>query len=216
MPLKKGSSRETVSHNIKEMVASGHKPKQAIAASLANARKYKNMAKGGQVFQEGDDESDESLHEDALGSVDSHADEGEAGEPINPVQDDPRGLSANVETQETLAKALQAAGFSSNNNSNDFDPDDSVAGSHMSKGGQVQSEQGQPLGNKPDLDWIDDGNGEPMSVQAGSKGQPGSLEHRPMVMEAGDVKPSGLSKEAQLAIDKRKKARKYGTPFDPK
>lgn len=39
MPLKKGSSKETVASNIKEMMRSGHEQKQAIAASLAQARK---------------------------------------------------------------------------------------------------------------------------------------------------------------------------------
>jgi hypothetical protein len=37
MPLTKGSSREVVGHNIKEMEASGHPRKQAIAASLREA-----------------------------------------------------------------------------------------------------------------------------------------------------------------------------------
>jgi hypothetical protein len=39
MPLKKGKSKETVSKNIKEMVKSGHPQKQAVAASLNQARK---------------------------------------------------------------------------------------------------------------------------------------------------------------------------------
>lgn len=39
MPLKSGSSKETVSHNIKEMVESGHPQKQAVAAALSEARK---------------------------------------------------------------------------------------------------------------------------------------------------------------------------------
>ena len=39
MPLKKGSSRATISANIKEMIASGHPQKQAVAAALANARR---------------------------------------------------------------------------------------------------------------------------------------------------------------------------------
>ncbi len=39
MPLKKGKSRKVISENIKEMMASGHPQKQAIAASLSNARK---------------------------------------------------------------------------------------------------------------------------------------------------------------------------------
>jgi len=38
MPLKKGKSRAVISENIKEMVASGHPQKQAVAASLNQAR----------------------------------------------------------------------------------------------------------------------------------------------------------------------------------
>ena len=39
MPLEPGSSNETVSKNIKEMMASGHPQKQAVAASLKSAGK---------------------------------------------------------------------------------------------------------------------------------------------------------------------------------
>lgn len=38
MPLKKGKSRKTISSNISEMIDSGHPRKQAIAASLNEAR----------------------------------------------------------------------------------------------------------------------------------------------------------------------------------
>lgn len=41
MPLKKGSSRKVISENIREMMASGHPQKQAIAAALSNARRSK-------------------------------------------------------------------------------------------------------------------------------------------------------------------------------
>jgi hypothetical protein len=39
MPLKKGSSRNIIGENIKEMIKSGHPQKQAVAASLNQARK---------------------------------------------------------------------------------------------------------------------------------------------------------------------------------
>ena len=40
MPLMSGSSRSVISENIREMRASGHPEKQAIAAAMNNARKY--------------------------------------------------------------------------------------------------------------------------------------------------------------------------------
>ena len=39
MPLKKGKSKATIKSNIKEMIASGHPAKQAVAASLETARR---------------------------------------------------------------------------------------------------------------------------------------------------------------------------------
>ena len=38
MPLKKGSSKKTISSNISEMMASGNPQKKAVAASLNEAR----------------------------------------------------------------------------------------------------------------------------------------------------------------------------------
>ena len=41
MPLMKGSSSDTISNNIREMVKAGHPQKQAVAASMRMAGKSK-------------------------------------------------------------------------------------------------------------------------------------------------------------------------------
>lgn len=46
MPLKKGKSKATVSSNIKEMMASGYPQKQAVAASLSQARRSGGKSRG--------------------------------------------------------------------------------------------------------------------------------------------------------------------------
>lgn len=45
MPMKKGTSKKTVSYNIKSEVAKGHPVKQAIAMALSAAGKSKPMKK---------------------------------------------------------------------------------------------------------------------------------------------------------------------------
>lgn len=45
MPLKKGSSQETISENISEMIRSGHPRKQAIAAAMRSAGKSRPRKK---------------------------------------------------------------------------------------------------------------------------------------------------------------------------
>jgi len=44
MPLKKGYSKKTIGENISEMIKAGHPKKQAIAASLSQARKSAKKA----------------------------------------------------------------------------------------------------------------------------------------------------------------------------
>jgi hypothetical protein len=59
MPLIKSHSKEAREKNIKEMIAAGHDPKQAVAAAYANQRKYKKMAEGGLI--EDDSEEHEKI-----------------------------------------------------------------------------------------------------------------------------------------------------------
>lgn len=39
MPLKKGSSKATISANIRELIRFGHEPKQAVAIAYKEARR---------------------------------------------------------------------------------------------------------------------------------------------------------------------------------
>lgn len=131
MPLKKGHSREVVSSNIKEMIAAGHDPKQAVAASLANARKYKKMADGGMVDFDNDDNERTNNAENAQRS-------------LSEIQAQGRSLPQDVENPEMeahddkLAKAL-------------YDKAEEEEMSAFSAGGLVE-EHDTNVGNKPDME----------------------------------------------------------------
>lgn len=56
MPLMPGKGRDVVSGNISEMMHAGYPQKQAVAASLSNARRHPRRAEGGGIVDGGADE----------------------------------------------------------------------------------------------------------------------------------------------------------------
>jgi hypothetical protein len=70
MPLKKGSGQKTVSHNISEMVHSGHPQNQAVAAALSVAeamRRKKRAAAGAADLDERHPDYGHTTHERSYG-----------------------------------------------------------------------------------------------------------------------------------------------------
>jgi len=140
MPMIKGHSHEVISSNIKELVKAGHPLKQAIAASLSHARKYKKMAEGGMI-EEGSPE-DIDLQEGTAHRV---------GEPINPEGEDQDGLSESIDEENSLIKGLQAKKYSDNSNTHHFEENAKVMG-HEEEESDLHDEHGKEhegFGSKP-------------------------------------------------------------------
>lgn len=217
MPMIKGHSKEVVQKNIKEMIASGHDPKQAVAASMSMARKSKKMAEGGMVDWDDDQDDVTNNSEDAQRSL---------GE----IQAQGRSLPQDVENpememhQDMLAKALFKK--SQDRDSNPYAQggmvDNDVMDEHrmltMADGGLVEGtpgvemEDGMPEEMSGKMGFQEGG----MDTMVGNKptakfdamtGEP--LSSMPMKPEAMDNNFSGLSDKAKEALMMRKKKRMY-------
>lgn len=143
MPLKKGHAPEVVSYNIKEMMKAGHPQKQAIAAALASARKYKKMSEGGMVSNDMDDDVLSDNDENAMRTLGEIQAMGEyrPGEVANPhEQDEERELAMNLYKKSEEAEMGYAMG------------------------GLVEPEMDSPVGNKPTED-MSGPTEEPMAVE---------------------------------------------------
>lgn len=59
MPLRESSSKKAFSHNVAEMMKSGHPQKQAVAAAYSEQREAKkhHMAEGGEIEMDEDNEA---------------------------------------------------------------------------------------------------------------------------------------------------------------
>jgi hypothetical protein len=121
MPLSPGHSDEVREKNIREMIAAGHEPRDAVGAAYANQRKYKKMAEGGMIAKNPMTENDieESLngeHERGLFELQgaSHEDE---------------NLGERPETNLNLAHAISRTENMAGGNgavSSDIDPDETT------------------------------------------------------------------------------------------
>lgn len=151
MPLHKGHGPDIVKKNIMEMISAGHDPKQAVAASLSSARKYKKMADGGLVD---DDEG--------LGSNDNES----AVRSIAELQDQADMNPSHVENpeEESHARMLAKALYEK---SEDMEM--------MSDGGEVEGMDGDEMPDEHMASSMD----EPMSVEPMAPGpeKEDSMEH---------------------------------------
>lgn len=220
MPLMKGHSPRVVSGNIREMMKAGHPQKQAIAASLANARKYRKMNQGGMMgYAEGGEVQslehggmedmepelkDMEFHGGKNESMAEMAETGDFNRGLNEINEEGRdhpdqvANPSEMEEAQSFAAALrkQAMGMNSVHN--------------YAMGGLVQdgpAEDEKLHGTQPELDWVDDG----MEDKDMLPQKPG------MVGDTMNQMPSGpeLSIEAKKALAAKKKMRMYGK-YDPK
>lgn len=227
MPLKKGHSKEVVGSNIREMVGAGHPVKQAVAASLAKARKYKNMKDGG--WSEGEDESADEIIEDSEHTPfeEQHLGQQHPSEVANPeTQDFHRKFfdaltDSSLEDKEMGELEYMADGGATPNPSPEpadyqnmsiidrakaamqgIDPYTDKKKPGYAGGGLVQEEfDDEPLGNKPEPK--SDGTEEPMSSEPY---KPDGLEHK---KEGSPKRAMGINEETMNVINERKKNRRF-------
>lgn len=157
MPLKKGTDSATVSSNIRELMGSGRKPKQAVAIALAHKRKSQMMAEGGMVDVDDDMDIGTNNSEDAQRSLSELQAQGRSlpQEVANPEMEEHSNM---------LAKAL-------------YEQSHKGDGLMFADGGLVEEEDSDGMnGNEPSMDMISE-TGEPMSDEPE---KPSPLEHSMM------------------------------------
>ncbi len=213
---------------INKLVGSGMPQKDAIAKALSMKRRAKKMAEGGEVESGMDSYDDKgvSFSDDRDAPPEENGpwpgtivmkkadggmieDEGSAeksGEAVYPEEDADHSLSENVLAQELLAQGLQARKMKANDNTNSYDPfPGKESGKKMNQGGLlVEDHVESDLGNKPDLDWIDDGTEAPMATEPSKAAK---VDHS--VEDGIPVIKSALSAEAMTALAEKKKKRRF-------
>jgi len=198
MPLIKGHSQKVISENIKELIKSGHKPKQAIAAALANARKYKKMSDGGQVVEEGGMEDmphPEKFHggmDEPMSKMDEKGPE-DYQRSLNEIREDGEYYADEVNNPNEMEEEKHFAAALRKKAMHQLSPE------HYAMGGLVQDgpEGDEPVGNKPSEDM--------RGVSHEDMEEPTHV-GKPMMKEPSGM---GLSEEAKRALHEKKRKRNF-------
>lgn len=135
--MKKGHSHQVISENIHEMVKAGHPIKQAVAASLASARKYKKMYEGGEVIEH-------DIHDPfqpEQGNIGGGDDNSDAGQAVYTKMDANEGLSDETMDQAMMVKGLQKAKYAANQNTVKYSTDMGGAEGSIHKDGLLIENQ---------------------------------------------------------------------------
>lgn len=141
MPLKKGHSHEVISSNIHEMVKAGHPVKQAVAASLAHARKYKKMAEGGEVVEH----NIHDPYQPEQGNIGGGDDNSIHGQAVYPMMDANEGLSDETMDESVMVKNLQKTKYAANQNTVKYMTDMGGAEGEIKKQGlEIENQDTKP------------------------------------------------------------------------
>jgi len=231
MPLLPGKKREVISHNIKEMIRSGHPQKQAIAASLAESRRKKKMAEGGIVesfksaigmpsIDEGDrldqhkKEKEPSYEEKVGQGVKSKMDPDKARAFTNAFNGYAEGgvvkegdYALDEEHERSMEELMIQGDQHPVSNPHEQDMEKKLAESlHKASEAEEYMYSGglvEGMGGDETPEVMHDGTEEPMSEEVGHTAE---LEHS--VIE-GVPESMGLSKEAMEALAMKKKMRRF-------
>lgn len=180
-PLKQGADMSMVRNNVREMIKSGKKPKEAVAAALSMKRKTTKMSDGGIVSDDMDEDVSSDFDENASRGLTELQSQGEShpNDVMNPEYQ---------EADRMLAKALYEQS------------EKHEMGYAM--GGLVQPDYGMDLGNKPSEDMSDTS----MEDMSSGLDKPDRLEH---AMVDGATQVGGLSDDAMKALAEKKKKRRF-------
>jgi len=180
MPMIKGSSPQAVSANVKELMKSGRKQKQAVAIALAHKRKY---AKGGMVDQDADGGFIDASDAEEMGDNDLHMHDS-----LSP-DDGGYGSANNEQKQRSVDQIAKQGRFQeesiANPHQQTMDRALALALDNYAMGGLIEGGEDGIDGSEPNED---------MELQGA---------------EGAEPEPSGLPEMFLKEIADRKKKRRY-------